>query len=86
MVGLGQWEYRRGWEEAGVYSASSLLVGSLKMEGTSKVLSGGPLHMAHLVSLIPCSSAPSGLGMVTPVAAGAGGSEASFLVLFYSCS
>lgn len=69
-----------------MYSVSSLLMGSLKMEGTSKVLPGGPLHTAHRVSLIPCSSAPSGLGMVTPMAAGAGDSEASFLVLFYSCS
>lgn len=48
----------------------SLPVRSLKSDGRSKVLSGGPLYIAHRVS--PSHVAPLGLGAVSPTDASLG--------------
>lgn len=72
-------------KKAGIYFAGSLLVGSLKTNERSKLLSGGPLHTACPVSLIPSSPASSGVGvMVSPTAANLG-PECYSLCFCYSC-
>lgn len=53
---------RRRLEEAGIYSACSFLLGSLKTDRSPRLLSGGPLHTVHPVSLVPSSLIPSGPG------------------------
>lgn len=52
-------------KEADICSSGSLLVGSLKPDGRPKLLSGGTLHPACLVLLIPSSPVPSGLEVLS---------------------